>query len=69
MLFLMLIGVGFVAFAGRGEKKFTEEVIEDGPRTAKIAIVSVDGIIDEQQAQGCLLAVKNGPGRQDRQRA
>jgi protease-4 len=51
MLFLMLIGVGIVAFAGRGEKKFTEEVIEDGPRSAKIAIVSINGIIDEQQAQ------------------
>jgi protease-4 len=51
MLFLMLIGVGIVAFAGRGERKFTEEVIEDGPRTAKIAIISVDGIIDSQQAQ------------------
>jgi len=51
MLFLMLIGVGIVAFAGRGEKKFTEEVIEDGPRSAKIAIVSIDGVIDEQQAQ------------------
>ena len=51
MLFLMLIGVGIVAFAGRGEKKYTEEVIEDGPRSAKIAIVSIDGIIDEKQAQ------------------
>ena len=51
MLFLMLIGVGVVAFAGRGENKFTEEVIEDGPRTAKIAIVSINGVIDEQQAQ------------------
>jgi protease IV len=51
MLFLMLIGVGIVAFAGRGEKKYTEEVIEDGPRSAKIAIVSINGIIDEQQAQ------------------
>ena len=51
MLFLMLIGVGIVAFAGRGEKKFTEEVIEDGPRSAKIAIDSINGVIDEQQAQ------------------
>jgi protease-4 len=51
MLFLMLIGVGIVAFAGRGERKFTEEVIEDGPRSAKIAIVSINGMIDEQQAQ------------------
>ena len=40
MLFLMLIGVAMVAFAGKGEKKFIEEVIEDGPRMAKIAIMS-----------------------------
>ncbi|MGA2323299.1 MAG: signal peptide peptidase SppA [Sedimentisphaerales bacterium] len=51
MLFLMLIGVGIVAFAGRGERKYTEEVIEEGPRSAKIAIVSINGVIDEQQAQ------------------
>jgi protease-4 len=51
MLFLMLIGVGIIAFAGRGEKKYTEEVIQDGPRSAKIAIVSINGIIDEKQAQ------------------
>jgi len=51
MLFLMLIGVGIVAFSGIGEQKYTEEVIEDGPRSAKIAIVSIDGIIDEKQAQ------------------
>ncbi|MGA2071630.1 MAG: signal peptide peptidase SppA [Sedimentisphaerales bacterium] len=51
MLFLMLIGVGIVAFAGRGERKFNEEVIQEGPRTAKIAIVSINGTIDEQQAQ------------------
>jgi len=51
MLFLMLIGVGVIAFSGMGEKKYTEEVIEDGPRSTKIAIVSIDGIIDEKQAQ------------------
>jgi len=49
-LFLMLIGV-VVLLAGRQQKKFTEEVIEEGPRTARIAVVSVEGIIDEQQAQ------------------
>jgi protease-4 len=51
MLFLMLIGVAIVAFAGKGERKFNEEVIQEGPRTAKIVIVSINGIIDEQQAQ------------------
>ena len=51
MLFLMLVGLAVLVAAGRGEKKFIEEVIQDGPRTAKIAIVSINGIIDEQQAR------------------
>ncbi len=62
MLFLMLIGVGMVAFAGRGEKKFTEEVIQDGPRTARIAIVSIDGIIDQQQAREVYQQLKEARG-------
>ena len=49
-LFLLLIGA-VVLFATGQERKFTEEVIEEGPRTAKIAIVSVDGMIDDQQAR------------------
>jgi protease-4 len=49
-LFLLLIGV-VVLFAGGQERKFTEEVIEDGPRTAKIAIVSVEGIINDEQVR------------------
>jgi protease IV len=51
LLFIMLIGVGIVAFAGKGEKKYIEQVIQDGPRTTRIAIVSIDGVIDEKQAQ------------------
>jgi protease-4 len=51
MLFLLLIGVTIVAFAGRGEKKFSEEIIQDGPRLTRIAVVSINGIIDEQQAK------------------
>jgi protease-4 len=62
MLVLMLIGVGIVAFTGRGERKFTEEVIEDGPRSAKIAIVSIDGVIDEQQAQDVYWQLKTARG-------
>jgi protease-4 len=51
LLFLMLIGVAVVAFAGKGERRFTEEVIQKGPQTARIAIVSIEGIIDQRQAQ------------------
>jgi protease-4 len=49
MLFLMLVGAVFV-FAARKEKKFTEEVIRDGHRMSRIAVISVEGIIDYQQA-------------------
>ncbi len=64
MLFLMLIGVAIVAFTGKGEQKFSEEVIQDGPRTAKIVVVSIDGIIDQQQAQDVYWQLKEA--RDDR---
>jgi len=50
-LFLMLMGMAVIAFSGRGERKFIEEVIQKGPVTTKIAIVSINGIIDNQQAR------------------
>ncbi|MGA2171749.1 MAG: signal peptide peptidase SppA [Sedimentisphaerales bacterium] len=50
-LFLLLIGAVVLLVASGQGRKFTEEVIEEGPRNAKIAIVSIDGIIDDQQAQ------------------
>ena len=56
-LFLMLIGV-VVLLSGGKEKKFTEEVIEEGPRTARIAIVSLEGIIDEEQARNMYWQLK-----------
>ena len=49
MLFLTLIGMAFLVTL-RQEKKFIEEVIQDGPRSARIAVVSVRGVIDDQQA-------------------
>lgn len=49
-LFLMLIGL--VAVFATGQKGiFTEEVIQAGPRTTKIAVITVQGIIDSEQAQ------------------
>jgi protease-4 len=57
-LFLVLIGV-VVLFAAAGkERKFTEEVIKEGPRTARIAIISVEGIIDDEQAQNVYWQLK-----------
>ena len=50
VLFLALIGV--VAMLAAGQKGiFIEEVIQDGPRTTKIAVINVRGIIDDNQAQ------------------
>ncbi len=56
-LFLVLIGV-VVLFAAGKERKFTEEVIKKGPRTARIAVISIDGIIDDQQAQNVYWQLK-----------
>lgn len=49
-LFLMLIGL-VVVFATGQKGIFTEEVIQAGPRTTKIAVITVQGIIDGEQAQ------------------
>jgi protease-4 len=57
MLFLMLIAV-VIMFAAGQEKKVTEEVIAEGPRSTRIAVVSIEGIIDEQQARNVYLQIK-----------
>jgi protease-4 len=57
MLFLILVGV-VVLFASKSEKQFVEKVIEDGPRATRIAIVSVDGVIEEQKAQDVYWQIK-----------
>lgn len=50
LLFFMLVGV--VAVFATGQRGvFTEEVIQAGPRTSKIAIISVQGIIGSEKAQ------------------
>ncbi|MGA1979507.1 MAG: signal peptide peptidase SppA [Sedimentisphaerales bacterium] len=57
-LFLMLIG--FAAVFAIGQKGiFTEEVIQAGPRTTKIAVISVRGIIDDEQAQDVYRQIKS----------
>ena len=47
-LLLMLIGV--VAVFAVGERGLTEEVIQAGPKTTKIAVIKVRGLIDDEQA-------------------
>ena len=50
VLFIMLIGVVAVLATGR-QGIFTEEVIQAGPRISKIAVISVEGIIDDEKAR------------------
>lgn len=47
-LFLILIGV-VVLFAAGQERRGAEEVIQEGPRSSRIAVISIDGIIDDEQ--------------------
>lgn len=49
-LLLMLIGLVAIFIAGQ-ESMLTEEVIQSGPRTSKIAIITINGIIDGEKAQ------------------
>jgi protease-4 len=63
VLFLVVVGVVFL-LAGSQERRFNEEVIQSGPRTTRIAVVSVEGIIDRQQAQNLYWQMKTA--REDR---
>jgi len=49
-LFLVLIGLVAIFIAGQ-ESMLTEEVIQSGPRTCKIAIITIDGVIDGEKSQ------------------
>jgi protease-4 len=62
VLFLMLIGVAAALMMGK-EDIFNEEVIQSGPRTAKIAVITVQGIIDNELAQNVYEQIKSA--RQD----
>jgi len=48
-LFLLLVGTIFV-LAGAGGAGYGSVVLREGPRTTRIAVVNVQGIIDESQA-------------------
>lgn len=50
MLFLLIFGV-FLIFAGGSRDVFIEEVVREGTRANKIAVVSVQGIIDDEQSR------------------
>jgi len=50
VLVLMVVGL-FMLFAAGQQDMFLEQVVRSGPRTAKIAIISLQGIIDDRQAR------------------
>jgi protease-4 len=64
VLFIALIAV-VVVFAVGQEGIFTEEIIEEGPRTTKIAVVGLQGVIDDEQAREVYSQLKRA--RQDEQ--
>ncbi len=52
ILVLMVIGLAGVFVSISGERRiFTEEVIERGPRTTKIAVIRMEGIIEQELAR------------------
>ena len=57
VLFLMLIGMAALLAAGQ-KGIFTEEVIQPGPRTTKIVVVDIQGIIDDQQSEDIYAQLK-----------
>lgn len=57
VLVLMLIGLVAV-FATSQRDIFIEEVIQPGPRTAKIAVINLRGIIDDEQAKNIYRQLK-----------
>ncbi len=48
-LFILLLGT-VVVLAGAGAAGYGTNVIREGPRTSRIAVINIDGIIDESQA-------------------
>ncbi len=48
-MFLVLITMA-VAFAAGSGGVFNEEIVQEGPRSAKIAVINLQGIIDDRQA-------------------
>jgi protease-4 len=62
-LFLMLLGT--VAFFAVGDQRMLhEEVIHDGPRNSKIAVISLQGVIDDENAREVRKQLKRA--REDR---
>lgn len=63
-LFLMLIGLAAIFVTGQKDS-LTEEVVQAGSRTSKIAVITLQGIIDDEQAENVYKQIKFA--RQDKQ--
>ena len=50
LLVMMLVGMG-VLFAAGYEQRYREDVIQTGPRDRKIAVVTLNGIIDDRMCE------------------
>jgi hypothetical protein len=51
-IFMLLALVGAVAFLAVGyEDSYREDVIQSGPRDKKIAVVTLDGVIDDKMSE------------------
>lgn len=56
---LLMILIGVVAVFAVGQKGlYTEDVIQTGPRTKKIAVINLEGFIDSVQAKGLYRQMK-----------
>lgn len=62
-LFMILIGV-ITLFAAGQKRIFTEEVIREGPRANKIAVITLEGVIHNEQAKSVYRQLK--AARQDK---
>ena len=51
VLFMMLVGMVVMVFAAGQKDIFTEDVIQSGQRTTKIAVIKLQGVIDDEQSQ------------------
>jgi protease-4 len=56
-MFFLIIGM-LVFFAAGREKQFVEKVIEEGPRTSRIAVISINGVINEERASEVFWQIK-----------
>jgi protease IV len=59
LLLVLVIGAFALIATGGTRGAFTEQVVESGPRTDKIAIIPISGIIDGAQAQRVTEQLKN----------